>query len=179
MPVVLRHETVLPPNSEHFLSLSAPSAARAGSLTRFVREVERRDAVAKPMRGCGAACARGARSGRGEEPFFMKRYPDAAASTEDTGILLDNILSTFASDRKDDDVFGTARPPFLGHHQLTHPHRSLCVVIIAPVVHYTMGGLAVDTSARVMRSSSIVTRTPPPPTLNSATVNSSRFPRVV
>ncbi|KAJ6484610.1 hypothetical protein C8R45DRAFT_1214659 [Mycena sanguinolenta] len=84
---------------------------------------------------------------------LMKRYSDAVAFAGILGSRL-TILSTFASDRKDDDAFGTASTT----NSYT-PTEPLCVAIITPVVHYAMGGLAVDPSGRSLSS---ITHTPIP-----------------
>ncbi|KAJ6484637.1 Flavocytochrome c [Mycena sanguinolenta] len=154
--------------------LAAEALRGAGGLlldargARFVREVERRDVVTEAMQsveGAGRGPVRLVLGERAVEEVkkhcdfyvsknLMKRYPDAAAFAEDTGIPLDNILSTFASYGKDDDAFGTVATT-----KSYTPTEPLCVAIITPVVHYTMGGLAVDPSARVLSS---ITRTPIP-----------------
>ncbi|KAJ6459340.1 hypothetical protein C8R45DRAFT_942361 [Mycena sanguinolenta] len=64
---------------------------------------------------------------------LMKRYSDAAAFAGILGSRL-TVLSTFASDRKDDDAFGTASTT--NSCTLT---ESFCVAIITPVVHLYNG----------------------------------------
>ncbi|KAJ7242180.1 Flavocytochrome c [Mycena haematopus] len=145
--------------------LAAEALRGAGGLlldargARFIREVERRDLVTAAMQrveGEGRGPVRlvlGERAAaevKSHCDFYvsknlMKRYPDAAAFADGTGIPLDNILSTFASYGADGDPFGTVATT-----KSYTPSEPLCVAIITPVVHYTMGGLSVDASARVL-----------------------------
>ncbi|KAJ7486331.1 Flavocytochrome c [Mycena galericulata] len=81
---------------------------------------------------------------------LMKRYPDAAAFAADSGIPLESITETFeryaaAAAGGEKDKFG--KVTFTNPPTLEEP---LHVAIITPVVHYTMGGLAVDAHARVL-----------------------------
>ncbi|KAJ6516715.1 Flavocytochrome c [Mycena vitilis] len=155
--------------------LAAEALRGAGGLlldaggARFVREVERRDVVTAAMQeveGAGRGPVRlvlGAQAAAEVQKHcdfyvskgLMKRYPDAAAFAEDVKIPLEGILTTFAG-------FGAADDPFNGTDG-SAPYTStepLHVAIITPVVHYTMGGLAVDGSARVLTASSSATSIP-------------------
>ncbi|KAF7300845.1 Flavocytochrome C [Mycena kentingensis (nom. inval.)] len=128
---------------------------------RFVAEVERRDVVTDAMQsvenagrgpvrivlGEKAAAEVGKPCGFYVSKGLMKKYDGAQAFAEDTGIPLDALLATFAS-------FGTADDAFAGPASAPYsPTETLHVAIITPVVHYTMGGLAVDASARVLSES--------------------------
>ncbi|KAJ7168946.1 flavoprotein subunit of succinate dehydrogenase/fumarate reductase [Mycena filopes] len=75
----------------------------------------------------------------------MKRYADAAAFAKDVGISLESILVTFTGFGADGDPFGSS-----DNTEPYTPTEPLHVAIITPVVHYTMGGLAVDASGRVL-----------------------------
>ncbi|KAJ6530182.1 Flavocytochrome c [Mycena capillaripes] len=150
--------------------LAAEALRGAGGLlldargARFVREVERRDVVTAAMQAVEGEGRGPVRLVLGEKAaaevkshcaFYvsknlMKRYPDAAAFADDTGIPLDSILATFAGFGAEGDPFGGAS----GAAAYT-PTEPLHVAIITPVVHYTMGGLAVDASARVLRGTTL------------------------
>ncbi|KAJ7348411.1 Flavocytochrome c [Mycena albidolilacea] len=153
--------------------LAAEALRGAGGLlldargARFVREVERRDLVTAAMQEVEGAGRGPVRLVLGEKAagevkkhcdFYvskglMKRYADAAAFAEDTGIPLGSILETFAGYGAEGDPFRSGSPAAATTAAYT-PTEPLHVAIITPVVHYTMGGLSVDASARVLRASS-------------------------
>ncbi|KAJ7734212.1 Flavocytochrome c [Mycena olivaceomarginata] len=153
--------------------LAAEALRGAGGLlldargARFVREVERRDLVTAAMQEVEGAGRGPVRLVLGEKAagevkkhcdFYvskglMKRYADAAAFAEDTGIPLGSILETFAGYGAEGGPFGSGSPAAATTAAYT-PTEPLHVAIITPVVHYTMGGLSVDASARVLRASS-------------------------
>ncbi|KAK7045164.1 fumarate reductase [Favolaschia claudopus] len=129
---------------------------------RFVREVERRDVVTGKMQEVEGEGRGPVRLVLGERAVgevkkhcdfyvskkLMKAYPNAAAFAQDTGIPLENILETFAGYGGENDPFGASNTPQTSYT----PDEALHVAIITPVVHYTMGGLSVDASARVLTS---------------------------
>ncbi|KAJ7753003.1 Flavocytochrome c [Mycena metata] len=149
--------------------LAAEALRGAGGLLleahgkRFVREVERRDVVTAAMQKAEGPVrlvlgAKAAAEVKKHCDFYvskglMKQYADAAAFAEDVGIPLETILDTFAG-------YGAVGDPFAssgsGNDTIAPaPYtstESLHVAIITPVVHYTMGGLTVDASARVLSS---------------------------
>ncbi|KAJ7848406.1 Flavocytochrome c, partial [Mycena leptocephala] len=158
--------------------LAAEALRGAGGLlldargARFVREVERRDVVTAAMQAAEergpvrlVLGERAAAEVKSHCDFYvskglMKRYADAAAFAADVGISLESILTTFAGYGAEGDPFGdagSASTPYT-------PTEPLHVAIITPVVHYTMGGLAVDASARVLRPTTGThnTQTPTP-----------------
>ncbi|KAJ7056026.1 Flavocytochrome c [Mycena amicta] len=120
---------------------------------RFVEEVERRDVVTRAMQEAEAKgpvrIVLGEKASKEVDKHcafyvgkgLMKRYDNVRAFAEDTGIPLDALVETFKS-------FGGATD------------EQLHVAIITPVVHYTMGGLAVDASARVLSSTQEATPIP-------------------
>ncbi|KAJ7036952.1 Flavocytochrome c [Mycena alexandri] len=159
--------------------LAAEALRGAGGLLldahgkRFVKEVERRDVVTAAMQKAEGPVrlvlgARAAGEVKKHCDFYvskglMKRYADAAAFAEDVGIPLESILAAFAG-------YGAVGDPFSSNssdsvntppapYTATEP---LHVAIITPVVHYTMGGLTVDASARVLSSKPTNTDTPLP-----------------
>ncbi|KAJ6459225.1 hypothetical protein C8R45DRAFT_1221397 [Mycena sanguinolenta] len=99
----------------------ASRVARAEpSSTQFVREVDG-EVLCRDGGGAGH-CG----------PGFRRAYPDTAAFAGDTGIPLENLLSTFASYGKEDKMFATVAT--------TKSYRTpnpLCLAIITPVMHYT------------------------------------------
>ncbi|KAF8186057.1 FAD binding domain-containing protein [Mycena galopus ATCC 62051] len=150
--------------------LAAEALRGAGGLlldaqgARFVKEVERRDVVTAAMQGVEGEGRGPVRLVLGERAaaevkshcaFYvgkglMKRYPDAAAFASDTGIPLENILATFAAYGGAGDPFGSGVTAPATATDAYTPTEALHVAIITPVVHYTMGGLAVSPSARVL-----------------------------
>ncbi|KAJ7617277.1 Flavocytochrome c [Roridomyces roridus] len=141
-----------------------------GKGVRFVDEVQRRDVVTKAMQKVEGGEGRGpVRLVLSEEAVgevkkhcdfyvsknLMKRYSDAKEFSADTGIPLEAIVETFASHGKyasggEVDPFG--KKTF--HNATYNPDTPLHVAIITPVVHYTMGGLSIDSSGHVLSSSS-------------------------
>ncbi|KAJ7189999.1 Flavocytochrome c [Mycena pura] len=145
--------------------LAAEALRGAGGLlldaagARFVQEVDRRDVVTAAMQAVEAAGRGPVRLVLGPKAaaevqkhcdFYvskglMTRYDNAAAFATDAGIPVEGVLATFASYGTGGDPFGKAP-----HNAAYTPSEPLHVAIITPVVHYTMGGLAVDAFARVL-----------------------------
>ncbi|KAJ7679675.1 FAD binding domain-containing protein [Mycena rosella] len=151
--------------------LAAEALRGAGALlldahgARFVDEVGRRDVVTAAMQAAagpvrlvlGTAAAEEVRSHCGfyASKGLMKRYADAAAFAADTGIPLESIRATFAS--YSSYASGAEMDPFARatfRNASYTAEEPLHVAIITPVVHYTMGGLAVDAHARVLTADS-------------------------
>ncbi|KAF7292072.1 Flavocytochrome C [Mycena indigotica] len=144
---------------------------------RFIKEVERRDVVTAAMQtvekeergpvrlvmgekavaGMAKACAFYVFKG------LMKRYDNAKAFADDTGVPLDNVLDTFAQFGTETDPLGSGVDAGMSsissylsplNSPAFTPDEPLHVAITTPVVHYTMGGLSVDASARVLAAES-------------------------
>ncbi|KAJ7749799.1 Flavocytochrome c, partial [Mycena maculata] len=133
--------------------------------TRFVNEVDRRDAATAAMQAVETAGrgpvrlvlnAAAATEVRSHCDFYvskglMKKYADAAEFAADAGIPLENIQATFTSHSA--YATGAEKDPFgkgIFQNATYTSTEQLHVAIITPVVHYTMGGLSVDAHARVL-----------------------------
>ncbi|KAF4592957.1 hypothetical protein EYR38_008663 [Pleurotus pulmonarius] len=132
---------------------------------RFVDEMERRDNVTKAMQEIieqGKGPIRLLLNADAETELkshcdfyvskgLMKKYDNAADFARDTGVPNAALVQTLSEHNK--YALGELKDPFGKvhfHNGQFSPDGTLLAAWVVPVVHYTMGGIRVDASARVL-----------------------------
>ncbi|KAF4569664.1 hypothetical protein EYR36_009461 [Pleurotus pulmonarius] len=127
---------------------------------RFVDEMERRDNVTKAMQEIieqGKGPIRLLLNADAEKELkshcegLMKKYDNAADFARDTGVPNAALVQTLSEHNK--YALGELKDPFGKvhfHNGQFSPDGTLLAAWVVPVVHYTMGGIRVDASARVL-----------------------------
>ncbi|KAJ1341277.1 hypothetical protein BSLG_004139 [Batrachochytrium salamandrivorans] len=87
---------------------------------------------------------------------LMKHYKSAAAMSQDTGMPLKNLESTFSTYN---NIAKTKNDPFgkkFFHNTPLVPDDEYWVAVVCPVLHFTMGGVQINDKSNVLGANGVI-----------------------